>query len=170
MNRSAGISICGTYRYWLQRSWDPLFADPGDADFYAVSWIMLNPSTADANQDDPTVRKCIGFAKRWGFGALRIVNLFSLRATDPRELGRFDGDAVGDQTNKMIDWALERPTIVAWGGSYARHPFSLREDYVRERVREIQAEVYCLGTTKHGVPRHPLMLSYKTERVPWPPR
>src|SRR5262249_62207047 len=72
---AAGFSRCGRYRYWLTRTWDA--ARP------AVCWLMLNPSTADAARDDPTIRRCIGLARRWGHGGIVVVNLFAWRAPDP---------------------------------------------------------------------------------------
>src|SRR6185437_4878200 len=80
LRRSASISECGRYRYWLRRSW----GHGGNGK--TVSFIMLNPSMADAEQDDPTLRRCMGFAQGWGFSTLSVHNLFALRATDTKEL------------------------------------------------------------------------------------
>jgi hypothetical protein len=74
----AELSACRTYRYRLWRQWD--------ADLAPVVWVMLNPSTADESADDPTIRKCIGFAQRWGYGGIEVVNLYAYRSPDPRQL------------------------------------------------------------------------------------
>ena len=73
---AAGISECGCYRYWLTRTWNPRRA--------TLCWVLLNPSTADADRDDPTIRRCQGFARSWGYGGIVVVNLFAYRATDCR--------------------------------------------------------------------------------------
>src|SRR6185312_12359012 len=112
---SAYISDCGRYRYGLGREWD-YPAKP------ALTFIMLNPSTADAEQDDPTIRRCIGFAKRDGFGALTVLNLYALRATDPRELERAD-DPKGPENDTMLRLHLKRggTFVAAWGAcAFAR--------------------------------------------------
>src|SRR5689334_18589152 len=98
----------GRYRYRLWRQWDP--AKP------AVAFVMLNPSTADATTDDPTIRRCFGFAQGWGFGRLEVVNLFALRATDPRELARHP-DPVGPANDAHIAaaLALTDQAVAAWG-------------------------------------------------------
>lgn len=164
--KEALISPCGLYRYYLVRRWDD---DHGE-----LRWCMLNPSVADADADDPTVRKCVGFAKRWGFGSIRIVNLFAFRATDPR--GLIDAaDPVGPDNVQHLEEILRTPVVVAWGGSL---PNSM---IAREAVANVAALAatprpqhsspfgwWCLGTTKGGQPRHPLMLAYSTERQVWP--
>ncbi len=78
MLKSAIISECGEYRYSLSRIWDESLP--------AIAFLMLNPSTADGSQDDPTIRRCISYAKQWGYGVLHVVNLFAYRATDPQDL------------------------------------------------------------------------------------
>ena len=108
LNSGAELSECGKYRYSLTRIWDETKPK--------VMFIMLNPSTADANNDDPTIRRCIGFAKSWGFGGLYVCNLFGFRATNPKELLKVN-NPFGDQniwhTRKLSD---EVDTIVcAWG-------------------------------------------------------
>lgn len=80
MERYASISECNRYRWWLRRVWDArLLSDGRIAN--EVNFVMLNPSTADAEVDDPTIRRCIGFAKAWGFAALTVTNLYALRGT-----------------------------------------------------------------------------------------
>ena len=109
---TAEFSACGRYRYWLERRWS--------ADSPAV-FVMLNPSTADAKIDDPTIRRCMGFAKREGHGGLVVVNLFGWRSSDPRQLVLAD-DPVGPGNTRAIGEALlmgattSGRVICAWGG------------------------------------------------------
>ncbi len=97
-----------TYRFHLSRTWDP--AGP------VVAFVMLNPSTADAHRLDPTVRRCVGFAAAWGFGALEVVNLFAFRATDPTDLSRCR-DPVGTGNDRVVLEVARRAdrVVVAWG-------------------------------------------------------
>jgi hypothetical protein len=106
---TAVLSDCGEYRYELRRTW-------GADDEPLVCWVMLNPSTADADQDDPTIRRCISFSNRWGFGRLVVVNLFARRATDPKEL-LHGGDPVGSANDaSTLAAALEADRVIAaWG-------------------------------------------------------
>src|SRR5262245_13227298 len=104
---SAELSPCGRYRYALTRTW----GDPKKV----VCWVMLNPSTADADQDDPTIRRCLGFSRAWGAGGLVVVNLFALRATDPDQL-RIAADPVGpDNDSHLSTAAFGRLVVAAWG-------------------------------------------------------
>lgn len=141
---SAKLSSCGQYRYALTRSWD--------ASGPIVMFVGLNPSTADARIDDPTVRRCIAFARRWGFGKLLLTNLFALRSTDPSALIRA-ADPVGPENDDWIAKASQTAdmTVVAWGV----------HGCLLERDREVLAQLgdpHCLGTTKSGAPRHPLYM------------
>src|ERR1043165_6085803 len=158
----ADLSPCGTYRYVLGRAW--LARGVDDPEYQRVLWVMLNPSTADAHVDDPTIRKCIGFSRRMSLDALEVVNLYALRATDPRELRRHrDGaDIVGPENDGAIVKAARRATLVitAWGDG-AKHGLPDRP----RRGLELLAgfPTFCLGRTQSGEPRHPLMLGYDTE-------
>src|SRR3954468_18218250 len=110
--RGAILSDDGLYRYRLWRIWDDLAP--------VMVWVMLNPSTADADVDDPTIRKCIGFAKRHRHGGIILANLFAWRTTDPRELPRA-ADPVGPANDEHIRWACRAPllaTVVAGWGSH----------------------------------------------------
>lgn len=157
---SAELSDCGRYRYRLTRQW-ARWPRP------SVLWIMLNPSTATADVDDPTIRKCIGFSKRWGAGSLEVVNLFAFRATHPRELKRAELP-VGEANNAWIARAFEGShlhRVVAWGaggGQLAR----VRAGAIAGLLR---GELRCLGETNDGDPRHPLMLPYTTQFSRWEP-
>jgi hypothetical protein len=119
---------------------------------------MLNPSTADAEVDDPTIRRCIGFAKREGCGSINVVNLFAYRATDPEAL-KGVADPVGPMNHKWLAWALEaarfkHTTIVcAWG---AHALAAAQADRFVERAAIHSAPICNLGLTKAGHPRHPL--------------
>lgn len=165
-DRAAEISPCGTYRYQLKRRWD---------DGKCVAWLMLNPSTADALQDDATIRKCMGFSKRWGYGRMIVVNLFALRSTDPRALVR-NTDPVGIDNDYWIIRSLKdgaRECICAWGCQ--QH---LTTPKLRGRIRGVMElfgkdgvcgfpPAMCLGYRKDGAPRHPLILAYETPREPF---
>lgn len=164
MKGDALVSPCRTYRYWLLRGWTEGLRRP------VLTFVMLNPSTADVEKDDPTIRKCVGFAKRLGYNAIDVVNLFALRATNPEELKRFDGDPVGPDNDKWISIQtsnLAHPVVVAWGGHGDKH--QARVKWVTENLLKGR-DLYCLGTTDSGQPRHPLMLPYSTELVRWKPR
>lgn len=155
-NRSGAVlSPCGAYRYRLWRRWDT--TEP------SVAFVMLNPSTADAAVDDPTIRKCVGFARRWGLGGVRVVNLYAYRATDPRDLWRAQRSGVD-----IVGWPHNRDhvraaasdagvIVAAWG---ANAPTEAGVAMAAELCR--YGDVWCLGTTRGDAPRHPLMLGYAT--------
>ena len=160
LTSSAVISDCGTYRYRLTRNW----SNERDACF-----IMLNPSTADASRDDPTIRRCIAFAKSWGCGGIVVVNLFALRATDPAQLvaASIDGiDPIGPQNDEQIQHALDRchPVVCAWG---AKGGFLERDQAVLAILKHQFIAYSCLGKTKGGHPRHPLYLRSEAVLVPF---
>jgi hypothetical protein len=155
----AVLSTCGFYRYQLRRTWST--ARP------PAVFIMLNPSTADASQDDPTIRRCIGFARAWGYGGIVVVNLFAWRATDPSQLLLAPG-AVGPDNDYYIRQALEQAGIVvaAWGS----HSFATsRIPAVHQLVLESGNRMLCLGTTKEGHPRHPLYVPAATPATTYRP-
>lgn len=147
--KSANISPCGLYRYRLSRTWD---GRP------PLTFVMLNPSVADGDVDDPTIRRCMGFARRENAGGVIVINLHAFRATDPSRL-RDAADPFGPDN---ADWCVRTfdetrgagmPIVAAWGaagGDYgAERPFL--ESAARRRARLV-----CLGRTKSGAPRHPL--------------
>ena len=126
---------------------------------------MLNPSTADADQDDPTIRRCIGFARREGCGGIAVVNLFAWRATDPDELPILDDEKVGpDNAFYVANIAAGRRVVIAWGAHFAAHPFATLR--MLELLYRVSAGVYCLGLTKDGKPRHPLYVRGDAPLVP----
>ena len=128
-------------------------------------WIMLNPSTADDDVDDPTIRRCIGFARAWGYSELEVVNLFAARATNPKDLRTFD-DPVGDGNDDTILEVTARAVLIVcgwgqWGWLYGRGEHVVRLLHLHRRPLD------CLGTTKHGQPRHPLYLPRSVLPVPF---
>ena len=134
------------YRYLLTRTWG---AGP------TAAWIMLNPSTADAFADDPTIRRCVAFSRREGCGSLIVTNLYSLRATDPAAL--LDHP---DPVGPLGDQYLTAPArlhaglvIAAWGTGGASGG---RGSSAAALLRDIGVQLHCLGTTKDGHPKHPL--------------
>lgn len=148
---NAGAVIDGEYRYLLTRRW---------ADGPMMGWLMLNPSTADAEKDDATIRRCIGFAKAWGFGALSVLNLFALRATDPAALlrhpdpvGPRNDEYITDTIGVLLEAAWPNATVVAAWGSH-RMAAERGRQVVRGSAWAVQLK--CLGKTKSGAPRHPL--------------
>ena len=156
---SAVISDCGRFRYRLTRRWDETAA--------VATFVMLNPSTADAVQDDPTIRRCIGFARSWGCGGLSVVNLYAYRATRPTDLWTV-ADPVGPDNDVHLRRAFEEahasggPVVAAWGGR-------ARTDRV-EVVLRLAGSMQVLALTKGGQPRHPLYLRGDLQPFDWASR
>jgi hypothetical protein len=151
LDNSAGAIFGGQaeeYRYLLWRGW---------MTERQITFIMLNPSTADENTLDPTLRRCWSFAEKWGFGRMEIVNLFSFRATDPKVMkqARSMGvDVIGERNDYFIlDSARRADTVVcAWGAN----DFGGRGDMVTELIAPHVRRLFCLKRTKSGAPGHPL--------------
>lgn len=158
---TAQLSPCGLYRYDLIRVWDPTLP--------LTVWVMLNPAGADADNDDHTITKCVGFSKRWGDGGIRVVNLYAWRATYPGELQTV-ADPVGpdnDQTlAKVLGEAARAKLLVvaAWGGAHAD---PVRAQTVSDLATACGVRLHALGTTLAGAPRHPVRLAYTCEPTPW---
>jgi hypothetical protein len=134
-----------------------------------VCWLMLNPSTATADKDDATIRRCIGYSIAWGFNVLEVVNLFALRSTDPRALAS-DADPVGPLNDHAIELATARAEIVvaAWGSGQNIPVVHQRARQVCEHLRGRGVVVCCLGVTKHGKwPVHPLRQRADLLPQPW---
>lgn len=139
--KGAIISDCTKYRYQLWRIWDK--SKP------MVMFIMLNPSTADSTIDDPTIRRCIGYAKSWGYGGLYVGNLYAYRATDPSVLRNVE-DAIGIENEKHLiemDSKCEK-TVCAWGNNEGRP----------EHIFKIINNLHYLKLNMDGTPAHPLYL------------
>ncbi|MCQ4189429.1 DUF1643 domain-containing protein [Methylocystis suflitae] len=160
IERAAVISACGAYRYSLTRRWSgaPL-----------LPFVMLNPSTADAKEDDPTIRRCIGFARREGAGGLIVANLYGLRSPSPEALWSARDPIGPENWRTLVGLAAQAiaqslPIICAWGAQ-------VRGDRVDEALRMFHASgarLACLGRTRRGAPRHPLYVraSQSLERFP----
>lgn len=149
----AVVSEDGLYRYRLSRRWGA-----GDQ----VTFVLLNPSTADATQDDRTLRRCIGFARRWGYAGLNVVNLYAYRATDPKALWQAP-DPVGPANDQYLQAAgASGDLLVAGWGGHAK----------TQRVDEVMKipgfdRIHYLRLTKSGQPRHPLYLSGDLTPTRW---
>ena len=151
------LSVDRAYRYALWRRW-------GEGPW--VTWIMLNPSTADEDVDDPTIRRCTGFTKAWGYGGFTVVNLYALRSTDPKALLDHP-DPIGSGNGYHLSVAIRQGAlnIAAWGAGAGGLPYV---DIIRLAKAE-DRQLHCLGTTKAGFPRHPLYVRGDTAPTPWPP-
>jgi len=151
--RGATLSGDRVYRYALTRQW-------GDGE--RVAFIGLNPSTADATTDDPTIRRCIGFARDWGYDGLVMLNLFAFRATDPAVM-MAAADPVGPENDATIMEYVDSTAVIvaAWGahGDYRKRGAS---------VRAMIPDLRCLKLTKNGHPGHPLYLPKTLLPQPWP--
>lgn len=143
-NKGAEFSPCRKYRYRLWRRWND------NKDY--LTWLLLNPSTADASIDDPTIRRCMNYAYHWKYGGIHVINLFALRATDPRELKRAR-DPIGDVNDSIIQSYSNHDIIAGWGnhGSYL--------DRAKHVIELLNCPIWCLKVTKGGHPQHPLYLS-----------
>lgn len=159
---TAVLSTCGTYRYALRRS-----VVPAPSNRSPILFIMLNPSTADADVDDATIRRCRGFTSAWGYDGLTVVNLYALRSTNPAALWSH-ADPVGPVNDTWIEIEARRSpfVVVAWGAN-------ARPDRVREVVDMLQVagvRLRCLGITKSGAPRHPLYVRSDQPLIDWNPQ
>lgn len=150
-SRGAEFSECRTYRYSLWRRWR------WDGNASQVMFIGLNPSTADEIENDPTIRRCIGFAKSWGYSSLLMMNAYAFRATDPKEMkSAIDPIGPGNDEAFLVRRDQCGLIIAAWGV----HCSSEREAAI---CRLIGRDVHCLGKTKDGRPKHPLYLRADTK-------
>lgn len=160
LERESGavISPCEKYRYVLWRKW---------ADAAPLAFIGLNPSTADATSDDPTIRRCVGFAKRFDAGGLVMLNLFAYRTTDPALLPLNNEACVGHDHDLIIGpWlAACRFVIAAWGASVPAG--SSRPTAAAALAVPHHGGLYCLGKTQNGDPRHPLYLKKDAPLQVW---
>lgn len=150
--RHAILSKCGQYRYALRRRW---------AKSPSMIFVMLNPSKADAEIDDPTIRKCRHFAKAFGYNGFIAVNLFAFRATSPADMKRA-ADPVGCENDTWLRYVLGFDTlrIAAWG----KHGTFIDRDRF---VQRIGFPMHCLGINGDGTPRHPLYLPNDTQPIPY---
>lgn len=166
MEKSAIISPCGKYRYYLLREWEgkPI-----------ATFIMLNPSTADAEIDDPTIKRCMKFARHWNHGGIQVINLFAVRTSAPSVMMNA-ADPVGERNKEFFEFALGRAgkdgkVICAWGN----HGGHMAQD--KTALGWIDAHLLwqkpqCLGLTNSEKPKHPLsrgkgFIPYSFEPIPY---
>ncbi len=146
VSASADISRDGVYRYSLSRR-----LSRGNR---AVLFVGLNPSTADAATDDRTIRRCVGFARSWGFDWLLMGNVYALRSTDPKGLMRVD-DPVGPKNERAVRGLARRAELIvaAWGDNRLNVPAGRLAKWILSRTH-----TRCLGENQNGSPKHPLYL------------
>lgn len=157
----ADMSDCGTYRYALGRRW---------ARGPALTFLMLNPSTADGTTDDPTLRRCVSFATREGCGAIVVVNLFAYRATNPAALHTVpDPIGPGNDTSLIAAFRVarehDRKVVAAWGA----HPAATTRADAVLALPGVCGSLHALGSTKAGHPRHPLYVHGEAPLTSWSP-
>lgn len=152
----AAFSPCRTWRYQLWRRWN---------DAPLLIFMGLNPSKADESHNDPTITRCIGFARREGYGGLLMLNLFAFRATAPHDLKKAQ-DPIGPDNDAVIGAKCQNQdrVVVAWGNQGG---FCGRDRIISTLLHSSSAKVECFGVTQSGCPRHPLYLKKDTPLVPW---
>lgn len=150
------LSACRTYRYILWRRWADDWMDN-----YAM-FVGLNPSTADETLDDPTIRRCINFAKDWGYSGLVMANLFAYRATQPKDMMSVI-DPVGTENDRyLLEYASKAKVVVAAWGNHGSHGGR------HKVVRGLIPHLHCLKVSKTGMPSHPLYLPKTLKPVSYP--
>jgi hypothetical protein len=161
----AVFSPCGHYRWWLERAWEPQRP--------RLIFIGLNPSRADGQRDDPTLRRLQGFAMRWGYGALEVLNLFARISPSPAVLRRA-ADPVGGEADAWIRARLAaKPHGALWLGWGNHGGWRGRDLAVLALLQQGLAPAgtgrpcLCLGVTASGRPRHPLYLPADLAPQPW---
>lgn len=157
IRRSAEFDVTGQYRYWLKREWDE--GRP------AIALIMLNPSRADHQRDDPTLRRCTKLAQQWQYGRLIVVNLFAYCTASPRVLKTI-ADPIGADNDAHLLHACESAEhiLVAWGNWGSLHG---RDRAVLALLARHRDRLLCLGQNQTGQPRHPLYVPRATQPRPW---
>jgi hypothetical protein len=158
LKSGATFDATGKYRYRLWREWN--------GDLPRSVFLMLNPSQADAEANDPTIRACIGLATELGFGRLEVVNLFAYRSTDPKCLVRARNPVGKENDAHIVRACADADAIVlAWGnhGGIRQRADEVRCLLSTERYR---ADLFCFGLTKQGHPRHPLYVRRTTPLLP----
>jgi hypothetical protein len=161
---TAVFSPCRRWRYRLERDLGALVGNG------VVAFIMLNPSTATDVEDDPTIRRCQGFARAAGATRLLVGNLFAWRATDPRELRRCPAPVGPDNNSHLADIMVAADTVIAAWGAAAAVPRALmqpRVQAVQDIARLHGRPLHALRVTKGGAPEHPLYLPASLTPVPW---
>jgi hypothetical protein len=143
----------GIYRYWLRREWD--------TSKNRITFIMLNPSEANADYDDPAVIRCMDFSQKWGFGSMEIVNLFALCTSDPSIMKKHQNPVGPDNDNYIYNTTANSNIIIAAWGNDGAH---------RNRSSEVlhliwDYDLYCMGLTKENQPRYPARLTTSTSYV-----
>ncbi len=163
----AEFSKCGTWRYRLERAIaGDLFAGR-HAD--ALAFLMFNPSSATATRLDPTVRRCIGYAKREGYGRLIVGNLFAARATEPRDMLKM-ADPIGPGNVGALRRIMGEgvDVVLAWGTLLdAPETAAVQVRTVRTLARELGPRLFCLGVCENGEPRHPLYMPKDADLLRW---
>lgn len=164
-DKGADVSGCGYYRYALWRVWDDKLP--------RAVFVMLNPSKADGEADDPTIRRCVGFAKSWQLGGLHVVNLFAYRATDPDDLFSITpSQRVGPLNDEYLRLTFNAArqsghTLVCAWGDFGQPQVLERTRFVRLLAADRGVTLNVLKLTKNGRPNHPVRLPGALSPVPW---
>lgn len=162
IDAGAELSACGNYRYLLWRVWNEYRP--------MAVFVMLNPSTADANTDDPTIRRCVQFASENGYGGLFVVNIFAYRATDPASLpiGSMAVSEIGlpDINLKTILGACQKSEVIVagWGKHWQAQA---NGRMLTRKIQDAGFHLHCLGLNKDGSPKHPLYIKSGTPLIPF---
>jgi hypothetical protein len=147
MISEAGISSCKKFRWWLYRCWDPRLP--------LVIWVMMNPSTADHQKNDPTINKIISYSKRWGYGGILVINIYAIRSTDSSKIKGRIGYRNDWWLSTIFKFAKRKKlkVVCAWGVKHKD-----RGDEVRNIAAVARLKLWCLRSSKNGEPCHPLYL------------
>lgn len=153
----ATFSECRRYRFTLNRTWD--------ADRPKILFVMLNPSTADELNNDPTVERCQRRAIKWGYGALGVANLFAYRSTSPMALYECEDPVGTGNDDAIVQQARESDMVIcAWGSHGALND---RGMHVRKLLTDAGIKLHYLHLNADGTPGHPLYLAYELQPTPW---
>lgn len=178
LDRPAVISECGTYRYWLRRALGSRLLGELLGRPKPICFLMHNPSKADAQLNDPTVRRCIGYVERWGGSELIVVNRYAYRSTDPEAIFDTAKDPIGPDNDEAICRAVAYChayggfAVAAWGSPAGSSKW--RRQHLADRSARIVGELtsrglplHVLGLSQDGTPRHPLYLKGDLQPVRW---